>query len=489
MAIIFNGEKLVAHHHEGNGDVLLVTFIGAFHEEAAETHYLMREAVERNHLDCVGVTARVRNLFVSDEIYAIAERARALRRPEQKVVVIGQSTGGYAAVKFAQAFGADYVLSFAPLYSLDVTDLGLTPDMTLALQVLEQGLRFHRVPPEIVRTGMHPTREDCPAPVVFVYDTVNETDSYAADLYERVFPDARFVRAPHVGHAIVNNIGDAEFVMSLIELVVADDLDAACVLLKRAARNSDIAIAELVARIARWRPAMALRALETPRARDFLRDPVRRTHIYNTVLAYELAARGDAAAASAHLRRVNEALFARDATGSGLFLVISTHGDVLGYDTGNTQVVLSPHVLHQNNGVPVLLDLRGEAPRTVIQLSSGDLEVVTDAGTASESGPGFTVENVPGSSLVAFRRGASFLHGQPFNVALFSASAVEGWERFALVPVPDLATGGDKSGMNWLDERIVAVRVGDAKPRSAAAQAETASRKALFRSFMRLFGG
>ena len=488
MAIIFNGETLVAHHYQGSSTTLLITFIGAFHESTAETHYLMREAVEHNDIDCVGITARVRNLYISHEMDAIAEKVRALQHTPKKIVVLGQSTGGYAAVKFADKLGAHCVISFAPLYSLDVDDLELTEEMGPARQLLEQGLRFHKIPAGIVRPGMHPSLADCSCPVVFVYDTTNDNDSYAGRLFQTAFPKARFVHTLHVGHAIANNLASLDFLPRLLDSVSRDRIDDVCALIKRAARNSDFAIANLVTQLARWRPSLALRALQTSRARDYLTGSMQRAHIYNTILAYELVARGDTRAACQHLQRVDASLFDANTDDCGLYVVISVHGDVLGYDSGTTQVVLSPHVLHQANGIPVLLDTRADQPRFLIRLSSGEVEVVADQEGAEQSENGFSVVSIVDSPLIGFQRGATFLRGEPFNVPRFAAEQIEGWERFALIPISSRTIAGRAAQLNWLDERIVTVRASEMAPRSARAQADTAQRKARFRAFMRIFG-
>ena len=487
MPIIANGETLVAHHHPGETSFLLVTFIGAFHEGETEHVYLMKDIVESTGIACVGIATRLRNLYISDELDGIAAQVRAIRRPGQKLITLGQSSGGYAAIKFADLFGADHAVAFSPTFSMDEEDLGLTEDMKIERTFLHSALRFHKVPRDIIRTGMRPGPEDCAAPAMFIYDNHVQSDNWALDRFARLFPDARYIVARNFGHAVFERIDERGQWLTFLNHLANDDAGSAHGLMSRLTRNNEVAIAELLVRIARWRPAMVPVALRTERARAYLSDEVRRRHVFNTVLAYELAARGDVAGAAAHLRSLHPDLFPADTGESRLFLALSWHGEVLSYDNNRAQVVMSAGTLHAKGVVPALLDLRGDKPRLAIQLRAGDHTVIADEETAGESGEDFEVVTLE-RGLVAFRRGGAFMMGRPNDVPIFRSDAVNEWERFALLPLPEQPETRGTTGLNWFDESVMAARAGSAgaKPQITPA-VDSARRKAAFRSFLRFF--
>ena len=496
MPIIFNGDTLVVHHNPSDSPFLLVTFIGSFHEHQTDHNYLMRNTVERSGIACIGVTTRVRNLFICDEIKAVAALVQTKRRRGQKMIILGQSSGGYACLKFADLFGADYVLAVAPVFSMDVDDLGLTEEMREERQFLQDAIRFHKPPREIIRTGMRPGPEDCSVPTLFLYDNHVESDTYAIERYMRLFPQARYLRARNFGHAVLERLDERSQWYTVLSHLANDDVGSATNLLMRLTRNNEAAIAELMVRIARWRPRMVPVALETARAKECLTHDARPRQEYNNILAYELAARGDVAGAWAHLRSVHPTLFpqqsapsantADDQAGRGLFLVLSWHGDVLSYDNSRAQVVLSPGTLHAKGPVPALLDLRGPTPRVVIQMRAGEVDVVLDEESAAGQGPGFEVERLE-HAMVAFRRGNLYLQGRRRSVPPFFSHSIQEWERYALLPVPQQEVLREKTGLNWFDEAVVAVRTEQKAPLSA--EADSARRKASFRSFLRFFSG
>ena len=488
MSIIFNGAELVAHHNPGDTPYLLLTFMGAFHEGEAEDLFLMKNMVEAADIACVGVAARMRNLYISAEIETVAAKVREIRRPDQKVIVLGQSSGGYAAVKFANLFAADYVLTFSPIFSLDPDDLGLAADDEEQLAFLRGAIRFHRVPAAVIRRSMRPGPEDCAVPVLLAYDIHSTQDSLAAERFGEMFPGARFVRARNLGHAVFDRLNDSKLTLALLDLLNNDDPEGAYRLLNRETRNSEAALSELMVRVARWRPAMMPVALRTARARDNLKSDFRRTHAFNTVFAYEMIARGGASGACGYLRDLYPELFPAAAADTGLFTVISYHGDTLRYGNARGEAVLEPGGLNKPGSAPVLLDLRGPAPRFVILLRNGDTTVIADRRGAEKGGfadGAFEVVPAGDRALVAFRRGAAFMRGDFDSVPVFTAAEALAWEQFALLPVSDADAFRERASLNWFDQAAVGAR--GTTPVAANQERGAAPRKTAFRSIMQRF--
>ena len=488
MPIVFDGAEIVAHHHPGETSFLLVTFMGAFHEDEAADLYLMKDVVEAEGIACVGVPPRRRNLYISDELEAVVAKVHEIRRPDQKVIVLGQSSGGYAAVKFANRLGAHSVLAFSPIYSLDAADLGYSADMEPELAFLRSALRFHRVSPAIIHPGMHPGPDDCSAPVLIAFDIHSAQDRYAGDLYAKQFPHAYFVRARHLGHAVLDRLNDSKLTLGLLDLLNRDDPEGAYNLLNRETRNSAAALSELMVRIARWRPALVPVALRTARARENLTADLRRTHAFNTVLAYEMIARGNVGDACDYLRELYPDLFPPVIESTGLFLVVSYHGDVLRFDSGRGGVVLEPGAINKAGSAPVLLDLRDGAPRFIIQLRGADTPVIADVKGAEKDGlaeGAFEVVPTPERSLVSFRRGNAFMRGDFNSLPVFTASEALGWEQFALLPVSDPDVFSRRAALHWLDQAAVGISIGEAMPGRPEMQA--APRKTAFRSMLQRF--
>ncbi|MBE7211037.1 MAG: hypothetical protein INR65_08455 [Gluconacetobacter diazotrophicus] len=496
MPLIYSGDVLALHHNPGDTPFLLVTFMGAFAEHSATTTYQMREIVEKEGIACAGVTNRVRNMYVHPEIEAVIERIRALRRPDQKVIVLGQSLGGFAAIKYADRLGADQVIAFSPIFSLDETDLGLSEHQTYELAILRGAIRFHRVPLEIVKPGMRPGPEDCSAPLLITYDIGNANDSFAAARYAEVLPTAHMVRIKNMGHATFNRLeeGQSHFLPDLLKHLAAGDQAAAARMLLRLSRNSEAALVELMIRLARWRPETVAGALRTPRARTVLKDETRRHHQYNDILVYEFIRRGRLEAAVSHLRGLHQDLFRAAQDGAdaasrkpGLFLAISFHGDLLKYDLERKEVICTPSGLHDRKRVPAIVDLRRAVPRLIIQTRSGERPVVADRGGRDDTATALEVVPINNEHHVAFRRDGAFLRTDFNSTPVFVAEVALDWEYFALVPIPDPAALSRATGMNWFDG--LSLPSPDAAPPTPGNTPGTSPppRKTAFRSVLQRF--
>ena len=486
MALIFSGESLVAHHNVGNTPYLLVTFIGAFYEKEAETLYFLKDFAEGDNVSCVGVTSRERNFYLSDEINEIARKTQALRRPSQKIVLIGQSVGGFAAVKFAALFAADYVLAFSPIFSVHEDDLDLPKDDRESRHFLQQALKFHRIPPEVIKSGMHPAKADCNCPLLLVYPADISIDKQAADLFRNIFPSAVYIQANYLGHAVFEHVVNRGVMLPILDHLVDDNVDGARHLIRRALRNNEIAISELIVRVARWRPAMVPVALRTSRARESLKSDDR--YHFSLVYSYEMVARGQTARAITYLQQFYAHMFPDNGPESGLFVVISYFGDVLTYDSDLAQVIFAPDTLRGNKRrTPALLDLRSTTPGLIVRTRSADLSVFFGGATA-EPPREFEVLPVCGNSLMTIRQGERYLHGAQHSVASFSASEALAWEHLALLPTSGKSGHDEISSLGWLDQSILAVRVAS-PPTKTGLSAEASDRRTKFRAFLRLFGG
>lgn len=485
MAIIYNGEVLVAHHNPGDTSYLLITLIGLYHENDAETDYLMRELVEREGITCIGITTRLRNFYLHDEMHEIAALVRRTRRSGQMVIVIGQSSAGYAAVKFADLLGADQVLAFSPIFSAHEADLGLTEDMQREIGFLRGAVRMHRIEQEVVRPGMRPGPEDCSAKLAVIYDTANESDAWAATCYANMFPQTRTVRFTNLGHETLDHLqrDQSHLLLTILDRLMRGDEDGAFEWLKYLSRRSETAITALMVQIARWRPSELERALRTERAQAVLTPDVRQRHQFNDICVYEFVRRRQTGAALARLREILPILFTKQDPPecTSKFLVMSYHGDLMTLERGGKKVTMTPRALFDDECVLLILDTSHDHPRVLMQMRDGEQAVTLDPGSAVTYGEGFEIVPVPDSGLVAFRRGNAFLKADYRSAPLFASAAILAWECYALIPVNDPEALARRFGINWFDQ--VSQGMADQTTKGTTATRRTAFRSLLQRYF------
>jgi hypothetical protein len=141
------------HHRPGRSDFTLVIF-GEATEQGGETRWWGQDFAERHDLDVLAFATRRAARFPCAGVEAllpIARGAAKLRR-----VAFGSSMGGFWALKYASALGADAAVVFSPQASADPADPLPVPEA--------------QTPP-----GIGP--EDLPPRALVAYDPTEPTDA------------------------------------------------------------------------------------------------------------------------------------------------------------------------------------------------------------------------------------------------------------------------------------------------------------------------
>lgn len=282
MSAIFEGEELFAYVNRGTSPYLLITFSSAGHTDYASRWYLMNEAVQRNDINCIGITSNKRNFFLSPEIHEIAKLTERFRSAFSTIIMLGPSMGGYAAIKYSRLFGATHVLAFSPQYSMDPEELELSEDQKIYLR---SGMIAHR----IVRTEAHktmaPRPDEVQGNVLIVYDTTEIVDTYAARMFERKFPEVRVNGFRSIGHFALDMYENDVSFLHLMNLIRLKDHDAVLQFLIKKLRENGKYLMNVINDAARRKPIMCARALESRNPRIVSnRAQIRATYIENIIL-------------------------------------------------------------------------------------------------------------------------------------------------------------------------------------------------------------
>jgi hypothetical protein len=126
----------------------------------------------------------------------------------RRVVVIGLSQGGYAALKYHRMLGADVSIAFAPQISIDPKDV--------------VDLRFNRYFDAAVHDGMRVGRADVSSRCFAFYDPFEGGDRKHGRLLEQL-GSLRAIRLPFAGHAAVRSFLGSANLSRLIEACFARD--------------------------------------------------------------------------------------------------------------------------------------------------------------------------------------------------------------------------------------------------------------------------
>lgn len=205
-------------------------------------------------VSAIHVMGRREECYQYPEMFEAMEAVRKVVAGADRVMTYGSSMGGYAALRFADAVGANAVLAISPPYTAD-------PKRVLFEKRWLQDA--HRVVwlPEI---DGQPIR--CAARPLIIHDAIGEDAEHARLIGEEV--EADFVRLPYVGHPATTYLGEVGLLAPIVFAMLDGTMDQALLRseMHRRRRDSVTHLSRLADLQPAWRPraamALATRAYE-----------------------------------------------------------------------------------------------------------------------------------------------------------------------------------------------------------------------------------
>ena len=466
--LIYQGSEIVAHHHEGKSDFLLITFICASFEQVADTTYFLQSYVNSYDVNAIGITTRRRTYYISDEMTEVLELVKPYTERFRVVIVCGLSMGGYAAIKYSSRLSADCVLALSPVFSTDLNDLEIPEGIQARYveRMLKQGLVAHNIDMSVDYAGMGIRTEDCAGLVVSIYDPKHTIDGYNSWMIRRRYPDLMELKINNYGHG-TGDIFDIDGAAARI-IDAAATLDPATI--RRAfqitLRVSPPVRMNLLTRLARRKPALCLRALDWPSlASRPMRDAIGFADIPGRIAYRMIELHQDATAGSTLQARLGidvPAGFA-EADRAERFLadpdrralLLTVHGNFIGFDTNRNAVVLSGEVFKRKGIVPVIASRQdGQAAFFVMM---GSERVPVSLLPSSDAEPAALSYEPAGHGRVAIRAGDRYVRARDDGTLDTHATAIDLWESFALVPGPSDDALFTTSFVNWFERSLLSV--------------------------------
>lgn len=441
--IIYKGRQIIAHSNEGNTDYLLVTFSPLYSEDDAAGHYYLQPQVEQANISCIGVMTTERGFFLSGEMDEVARLVRIARRG-RKVIVFGQSMGGYAALKHSALLEADYVIASSPYFSLDPDELDLKSDRER--RILLHQMSRHGVAQRPEFKGMGIRSSDVRGRLVVLYDPSERVDAHDVELIRRHLPEVELAPAWHAGHVIYDPAWEMVMVVGLLQAVQADHPKAVLHEMIRLRRSHPILIMRSAIKAIYRKPSLSARAL---RSRRVTQHPSARPMILSTInlrLIHILIARGARAEAQRHFEFfLNETLGAdhapltrRDGDATS-YLLLSSHGSFLVLDAVRQAVRFEPHAFGFVGLYPVIVRMVNSNLAFFALTEAGEIDVPPEAWMVERDVVMFPPAVVAhGAYRVGLRTGDAYF-GAALTGGLHTHVRIEKQESFAAVAVD---TGG-----------------------------------------------
>ena len=462
MIPIFEGKELFAYHHRGSSGYLLITFSGAGHVDYAGHWFLMKDVVQRNDINCIGITSNTRNFFLTDEMSEIERVTRSIRKSFKTIILLGPSMGAYAAIKYSRTLGATHVLSFSPQYSMDADELELAEDQKVYLR---SGMIAHRIVRKDIYRTMAPRPDEVSGRIVIVYDTAEIIDTFAARMFERKLPNVVVQGYRNIGHFALDMYDSDVLFLELMALIKADDTEGVLRFLGSRLRENPKYLMNVLEEAARRKPLMCARALACGNPRIVAhRKDILDSYIEN-ILIINMYKRRNFAQCYATLKRrhldgLADAPSVDDWSGpdgaprydhSLLFSELATF---LAFDITKRELVFVPTISHKPYLRPVLVSLSDDAMSFFYEDGNATqlLPVDLQAGTKCVAVPKGDIIAVEVRSEGSEPRN---LRACPNGDVQIVQSDVGQHESFTLVAMPKAFARSGLGGGDWFDRTLM----------------------------------
>ncbi|MDI2112003.1 hypothetical protein [Commensalibacter nepenthis] len=212
--IIYEGKELFLHHHEGNTDYIIISFLGAHETNIAKETFFLKPIVEKYNISCLGITPKVDNYYLHSDMHEIISLCNDITKNYKKIILIGQSVAGYAVIKYSKQLNADVVLALAPRATLDQEICTVTDETVKIASAL--------TPEQVKETTIK--KDDLQGEIFIVYDPLSRShwlDKEHIGLLKEQIPHVNFIVTYFTEHLIIFHLLGSQVFKSIIDSLVS----------------------------------------------------------------------------------------------------------------------------------------------------------------------------------------------------------------------------------------------------------------------------
>ena len=242
--VVYSSDNIEALWRQGRSDYLVVSF-GTKNEVANGEFYWLKAVAERADLSVIGFMPRTSSWYPQAEVADAVHAIGAILRAYKKIIVVGTSMGGYAALKHSARLGATHVLSFAPQYSIDPMDVGYF-DKRFAVWFQPD-----------LHADMAIREADVLGTAYIFYDPVYGEDRENVRLIRQAAPGIVEVQLPFTTHFPIMLFRGTQPMVDLFDMCLAGDSHRVAMTARRVRRSATVRAVTVCTAYARRNPERA----------------------------------------------------------------------------------------------------------------------------------------------------------------------------------------------------------------------------------------
>ncbi|WP_267388803.1 hypothetical protein, partial [Sphingomonas sp. GC_Shp_3] len=207
---MFDNEQIQVLYLDGPGETLMLLFspMGTY---ANGVSFWGQAPSDKLGYPAIGFVAKYANWFPSEDVEAALVMCEHIIQKYSQRVAIGQSMGGYAAIKYGKLMNATVSIAFAPQATIEPSLLPTTTNRFSQFYLP----RFH--------DGMMITKQDISQSTYCVLDPKEQFDLDAYLRIKEVAPHIQRVDVLNVGHEVIRSFASTESFKLVVDLAQRHD--------------------------------------------------------------------------------------------------------------------------------------------------------------------------------------------------------------------------------------------------------------------------
>ncbi|MDI2090195.1 hypothetical protein [Commensalibacter oyaizuii] len=213
--IIFEGEELVLHYHEGHSDYIIITFNGAYEYHHARNTFFLEPVVKKYDISCIGINSKADLYYLIKEMDRVIDLCNDITKNYNKIIIMGLCMGGYGAIKYSRRLNADVVFTMNPRYTLNEKDYAVVDFVKSIMHNFSQE--------EIEKSTIQ--AEDVKGKIYIGHDPIDISDISKQDRPQKevllkILPHAVSVPIYFSGHITIHHLQGSQEMKHIIDALV-----------------------------------------------------------------------------------------------------------------------------------------------------------------------------------------------------------------------------------------------------------------------------
>ncbi|MCG4252942.1 hypothetical protein K6W37_03360 [Acetobacter senegalensis] len=205
--LLLDNENYKLYHNSSGSQICMITFSGFGADEQRNDRFFMDDTAKKLDFEIFGIVAKYNCWYLNVGIDEIIDLVRKKIDRTKTLIMYGVSMGAFAALKYSKFIHPNYILAFAPQFSLDIKERNYVPS-------------FYDQFYQKYMEGMNITEQDVKGiPYIFYDPDTQHEDGSNFELIKKNVPSVVGIKVFYTGHMVVSHLKGTKNFLEIVNFL------------------------------------------------------------------------------------------------------------------------------------------------------------------------------------------------------------------------------------------------------------------------------